>query len=277
MNTPHAKNGVGLIAQLSILQLSCLRSYSVSGLCPVENQSINRFRHQQVLTHSYIYGCNYHAEMRKEEIMISARRTSIIVGVLFIIGTVAGSLSIFYTGPILDDPDYLSKVAAGESQILTGALLVLVMGLALALVPVVMFPIARRHNEVLATGYLVFRGALETALYIVFVCGLLLLIPLSKEYLQAGAPSVSCYPILGALLRSGDFQFAPMLKIVFSMGALMFYCLLYQSKLFRDGSQDGALSEPHFIWSQDFCLCLVRSLSTHGLESSGIFPLLSRK
>ncbi len=37
--------------------------------------------------------------------MISNKKTAIIVGVLFIIGTVAGVLSALFTGPILGDPD----------------------------------------------------------------------------------------------------------------------------------------------------------------------------
>ena len=37
--------------------------------------------------------------------MNSYRKTAIIVGVLFIIGTVAGILSVVITGPILDGPD----------------------------------------------------------------------------------------------------------------------------------------------------------------------------
>jgi hypothetical protein len=37
------------------------------------------------------------------------------------------------------------------------ALLTLLMGVLLALIPVVGFPVLRRHDEVLATGYLVFR------------------------------------------------------------------------------------------------------------------------
>ncbi len=163
--------------------------------------------------------------------MITDRRTSIIVGVLFIIGTVAGSLSIVFTGPILDAPDYLAKVATSEFQIKTGAFLVLIMGLALALVPIFMFPIARKHNEVLAAGYLVFRGAIETALYVIFVVGLLLLIPLSKEYMTTGALDASVYHTFGAILRSGDFQYSPILKIVFSIGAIMFYFMLHQSIL----------------------------------------------
>ena len=59
------------------------------------------------------------------------------------------------------------------------ALFVLLMGLALALVPIVLFPLLKKYNEVLALGYVVFRGALETALYIGLTIGWLVLIVLS--------------------------------------------------------------------------------------------------
>ena len=41
------------------------------------------------------------------------------------------------------------------------------MGLSLAFIPVVLFPVLRRVNEVLATGYLIIRGAIETAIYVI--------------------------------------------------------------------------------------------------------------
>jgi hypothetical protein len=74
--------------------------------------------------------------------MTTHRKTAIIVGVLFIIGTVAGILSSILTGPILGAADYLNQVVVNERQIIIGALLVLVMGFALAMIPVVMFPIS---------------------------------------------------------------------------------------------------------------------------------------
>ena len=163
--------------------------------------------------------------------MNSNKKTAIIVGVLFIIGTVAGSLSIAFTGPILSDPDYLAQVPANENQIITGALLVLVMGLALAMVPAMMFPILKRHNETLALGYIVLRGGLETVTSIIFVSSLLLLIPLSQEYVRAGVPDAAYFQQSGTLLLQADFQINPISKIVFSLGALTFYYVLYQSKL----------------------------------------------
>jgi Domain of unknown function (DUF4386) len=93
--------------------------------------------------------------------MNTHRKTAIIVGTLFIIGTVAGILSVVVTTPLLDDPDYLIKVSAHANRLIIGALLVLTMGLALAVVPVALFPIARKYNEPLALSYVVFRGHLS--------------------------------------------------------------------------------------------------------------------
>jgi hypothetical protein len=169
--------------------------------------------------------------MTAKEKMNSNRRTAIIVGVLFIIGTVAGVLSGLFLGPFLDDPGDLIKVSANENQIILGALFVLIMAFALAMIPVVMFPIFKKHNETLALGYVVFRGALETFTYIATVISWLLLFTLSQEYVKAGTPDASYFQTLGTLLLEAADSIDLVLTIVFSLGALMFYYLLYQSKL----------------------------------------------
>lgn len=161
----------------------------------------------------------------------ASRKTAILVGMLYIIGTVAGILSVAFSTPILDDPDFLTKVSANENQFVAGALFVLLMGLALALVPVLMFPILKKHNRALALGYVVFRGALETAIYIAMVITWLFLLIVGREYVAAGAPSTSYFEILGSLLKEGNDLISPILGIVFSLGALMLYYVFYQSKL----------------------------------------------
>jgi hypothetical protein len=90
--------------------------------------------------------------------MNSFRRTAIIVGVLYIIGTVSGILSGAFTGSTLTDPDYLVKISANENQIIIGALFVLIMGLALALVPVMMYPISKKYSEPLGARVCCFQG-----------------------------------------------------------------------------------------------------------------------
>jgi hypothetical protein len=159
------------------------------------------------------------------------RKTAIIVGMLYIIGTVAGVLSLVFAGTILNGPDYLINVSANANQIRLGALCVLTMGLALAMIPAVMFPILKKHHEGLAAGYIVFRGALETVSYIAMAISWLVLILLSQEYVKAGAPDVSYYQILGELALRGHDSIRSILEIVFPLGALMFYTVLYQSRL----------------------------------------------
>jgi len=53
--------------------------------------------------------------------MIKHRTTARIVGILYIIGTVAAFLSIVFTQPILESSDYLVKVTQHQNQIITGS------------------------------------------------------------------------------------------------------------------------------------------------------------
>jgi len=161
--------------------------------------------------------------------MRSYRRTAIIVGVLFIIGDIAGVLSYVVTGGLLDGPDALTKIAASQNQVVLGALLVLVMGLALAMVPVVMFPVFKKYNEVLALGGVVFRGALETVGYMASAGAWLLLVELSREHAEAASAGAPHFQTLSALFAGSTPAY--LTAIVFSLGSLMFYYLFYQSRL----------------------------------------------
>jgi hypothetical protein len=159
----------------------------------------------------------------------SNRRTAIIVGVLFIIGDIAGVLSYVVTGGLLDGPDALTKIAADQNQVALGALLVLVMGFSLAMIPVVMFPIFKKYNEVLALGCVVFRGAIETVGYMASAGTWLLLVELSREHAEAASPGAPHFQTLNALLSGPTTGY--LVTIAFSLGALMFYYLFYQSRL----------------------------------------------
>jgi hypothetical protein len=167
----------------------------------------------------------------KESSQGANRKTARIVGVLFIIGTVAGILSAVFTGSIFDDPDFLIKVSTNQTQIIIGALCVIIMGFALAMVPAMLFPIFRKQNEALALGAVLFRGALEAVTYMAMAIIWLILINVSQEYSVAGAPEAANLQVLGTLLLAANGPINTILEIVFSLGALMIYYLFYQSKL----------------------------------------------
>jgi len=143
--------------------------------------------------------------------------------VLYIIGTVGLVLSVCVTGPVFAGPAVLAQVAAQPNQVAIGALLVLIAGLALAMVPVVFWPIGKRYNETLAMGYVVFRGGQELVMYIATALAWLLLIALSRE------PDAA--PLAGFVRTVEAVAWDQLLAIPFVLGALMFYVLLYRSGL----------------------------------------------
>lgn len=162
--------------------------------------------------------------------MNASKKTARAVGGAFIIGTVAGILSRVVTGPIQNAQDYLMSVPASETRLVLGALFVLIMGLALAMVPVLLFPILRKHNEALALGYVVFRGGLETVTYLAIATSWLLLVPLSQIYARAGALGAFDVQALGTLVLEAK-EIGSILTIVFCLGALIFNYLLYRTEL----------------------------------------------
>lgn len=159
------------------------------------------------------------------------RKAAIFVGLLYIIGTVTGILSLVVTGPILESPDYLTQVSTNPNQMVIGALFVLTMGLSLAMVPVMMFPILKSYNETLAVGYVVFRGALEAVTDLALGIGWLSLPLISQEYIKATAADASYFQSFGDLVLEAHEQIGHVLTIVFILGALMFYYALFRSKL----------------------------------------------
>jgi len=163
--------------------------------------------------------------------MNSTRKTAVIVGVLFITATVSAILSLVLSAPILDDPDYLTKVSENENQVLISVLLELILASAGLGISVMMFPILRKHHEGLALGYVGFR-IFEPINVIVGAISTLTLLTLSQEFVRAGSPDALHFQTLGTLLlavRDWTFLIGPM--FLFSLGAMILYYLLYQSKI----------------------------------------------
>jgi hypothetical protein len=96
---------------------------------------------------------------------------------------------------------------------------------------ITLYPILRKHMESLALGFLSFRIVAAVLNIIGFIC-LLLLLSLSQQYVKAGTQDLSYFQTLGDLLRSGrDFVNHVAMILATSVAGLMFYVLLYQTKL----------------------------------------------
>ncbi len=173
--------------------------------------------------------------------MKNHRVTAAVVGVLYIVGTASGILSVVVSGELLAAESPFLTIAANPARLHVGAFFVLVMGLSLAAMPVFLYPPFRRKNEALALGVVVFRGAIEGTGYLLFVVSWLLLSGFSREFAAtvatasvgaAGGGAVAA-PLLavGTVLLHAHESIAPVLTIVFIIGAVFLYTLFYQTRL----------------------------------------------
>ena len=157
------------------------------------------------------------------------------VGVLFIVGTVSGIVSGTIVAPYLTPasaaPQYLSQLSTGGIQMQLGAFFVFLMGLSLALIPVLLYPLLKRYSEPVAVGYLVFRAAIEFVLYLSIVGILLTILAIGRESTITGASAAGAYDSILALLAGYDVVYGVLLTLVFALGALFLYVALYRTAL----------------------------------------------
>ena len=153
--------------------------------------------------------------------------TARIVGILYIIGTVAGVLSVRFLN-VRNEPEYLSRIAEDTNALVAGAILTLVMGIALALIPVFIFRILKTFSVAAGVGYVVFRGALETCTYIISAVCYLALSALGAAY-ASGAQDAANLLSAGATLNA--IADSSVTVFFFTAGALIFYTALYKYKL----------------------------------------------
>ncbi len=160
------------------------------------------------------------------------KRTARIVGILFILATVAGAISALLLTSTLGAPNFLTKIYENQNQMIIGALMILIMGICVAGVAIWMYPIFKKHYPGMALGY---AGAriVECVVDIVLVIIILSLVTLSKQFIVAGSPDNSHFQVTSQLLLKLQEQWVGpfLLAIVFCISGLMLYYMLYRTKL----------------------------------------------
>lgn len=165
--------------------------------------------------------------------MNTYRKYAVIVGVLFIIATAFLFIGEAVYKPILGSPDYLELAYPNRTTVIIGVLLEFMCVLAIPLIPIFAFPILKKQNEPLAIGYIFFRALEAIILISVAEINKLSLIGVSEEYLKTGVDA-AYFQTIGSAIQAenvwGDTA-GVVYNIVFVLGALTFYSVLYQSKL----------------------------------------------
>ena len=89
--------------------------------------------------------------------MNSTRKIALVTGVLFVITYITSIPPfVFNYVPVVDDPRYILGAGA-DNRVLTGAFLELLLIIANIGTAVVLYPVVKRVNEILALGYVTAR------------------------------------------------------------------------------------------------------------------------
>ena len=162
--------------------------------------------------------------------MNSHQKIAKILGVLFLI-----QLATYYIGHesllgILFTPNYLIDISANTTQVMIAIVLQLISGAAFVGFAVIVFPILEKHGRSITLGYLGFRF-MEFTIIAVSEISLLSLVTLSEEYVKTGALDSSYIQTLGNSILAQWKWAVLILMMVFSLGASLFYYLLFKSNL----------------------------------------------
>jgi Domain of unknown function (DUF4386) len=152
-----------------------------------------------------------------------------VTGVLFLITFITSIPAAFvFYAPVLDDPRYIVGAGA-DTSVQWGAFLELILIIANIGTAVVLFPILKRQNEILALGYVTAR-LVECAFIAVGILSLLSVVTLRQE--AAGADAGSLIAVGESLVALHDWTFLLGPGFVVGIGnGLMLGYLMYRSAL----------------------------------------------
>ena len=162
--------------------------------------------------------------------MNTTRKTAVIAGVLFILATLTGPLLATPLTPALTGVDTLARFSEHTNQAAGGVLLWIISALTGCGIAIALYPVLKQQNTGLALGSVIFR-ALEAAFYMIGIVCLLCLLTLGQQFTTAGAADRTSLQAIGNLLVSVYDHAGLVAVFAFCVGALMYYTLLFQSRL----------------------------------------------
>jgi hypothetical protein len=157
-----------------------------------------------------------------------------VFGVLYLITFITSIPALFvFFAPVLDDPRYILGPGA-DTSVAWGAFLEMILIIAQIGTAVVVFPLLRRQNEILALGYVTAR-VMESVFTAVGIVSLLTIVTLRQEA-TAGADAASLLTAGESLvaLKNWTFLLGPGIVVGIGNGLILGY-LMYTSRLIPRG------------------------------------------
>lgn len=161
--------------------------------------------------------------------MKNEQKISTLAGILYLLGFVAGSLSVSHS---IDSQDFLIQATQKKIEVESAAFFqflysILYMGFILTL-----YPILKQKSKDSALGFLTFKIIAVTLNLIGFII-LILLLDLSLQFGSETNPDIQYFNNYGTLLKNGrDLINHVAMIIMSSIGGIYLYLILYQINKF---------------------------------------------
>jgi hypothetical protein len=156
---------------------------------------------------------------------------------------------VYHYVPVVDDPRYIVGGGGADNRVLTGAFLELILIIANIGTAVVLYPVLKRVNEILALGYVTAR-VIECVFIAVGILSILSVVTLRQEA-TAGADAASLVAVGESLVALHDwtFRLGPGFFVGVGNGLILGY-LMYTSRLVPRGmAMLGLIGGPLIIAS----------------------------
>ncbi|MGK0380193.1 MAG: hypothetical protein ACJA1Z_004027 [Patiriisocius sp.] len=152
-------------------------------------------------------------------------------GVFFIIAFLSYGIGSGLVDSIVSVPDFLTHIFDNKTTLIIGiCLMALIHTIANIGLPVIILPILKPFNKTLSYGYLC-AAITTTIILAIGAIFLLLLVPLSEDYIKLGAANTSNFETIGTLLKKGSFYAYQIGMAIWGFGGLLLCYVLYISKL----------------------------------------------
>jgi hypothetical protein len=152
-------------------------------------------------------------------------------GLFFIITFLSYGIGSGLVDSIVSVPDFLTHISENKITIIIGVILMaLIHTIANIGLSVIILPILKPFNKTLSYGYLC-AAITATTLLAIGAIFLLLLLPLSDDYIKLGASNTSNFETIGTLLKKGGFYAYQIGMAIWGFGGLLLCYVVYISKL----------------------------------------------
>jgi len=167
-----------------------------------------------------------------EEKMNSVKKTSIVLGIAFLLEVITNIINGMVLRPALittgNITESMTNIANNVWLMKTYILVDMIVALEIVFLGAVLFIVLKKINEIIALVALGFF-VISAALLALSRMEAFSLLRISQEYIVAGQPDY--FQMLGNLsVESMDFAGSVLHTLVFSIGAILFYYLFYKSR-----------------------------------------------